>query len=82
MDAIHSGELTDVPTQQDPVFQVAVLTQCPGVPSELLIPKNTWSHKSAFDETAKKLAQLFAQNFTAYADGVRPEVRDAGPVAP
>ncbi|MDA1052308.1 MAG: phosphoenolpyruvate carboxykinase (ATP), partial [Planctomycetota bacterium] len=81
IDAIHSGELADAPTQEDPVFRVATITQCAGVPSELLIPKNTWSDKSAFDATANKLAQLFTKSFTAYADGVRDEVRNAGPVA-
>jgi len=79
IDAIHSGELADAPTQQDPVFRVATITQCAGVPSELLIPKNTWSDQSAFETTANKLAQLFTKNFTAYADGVREEVRNAGP---
>ncbi|MDA1050643.1 MAG: phosphoenolpyruvate carboxykinase (ATP) [Planctomycetota bacterium] len=81
VDAIHSGKLADAPTQEDPVFGIATITQCAGVPSELLIPKNTWSDKSAFDATANKLAQLFTKNFTAYADGVREKVRNAGPVA-
>jgi phosphoenolpyruvate carboxykinase (ATP) len=47
----------------------------------LLIPKNTWSDKSAFDATANKLAKLFTKNFATYAEGVREEVRGAGPVA-
>lgn len=81
IDAIHSGTLADAPTQQDPVFRIAVITQCAEVPSEMLIPKNTWSDQAAFDATAKKLAQLFTKNFAAYADGVREEVRGAGPVA-
>jgi len=79
VDAIHSGELADAPTEQDPVFRLATVTACEGVPSEMLIPKNTWSDKSAFDVTAKKLAQLFTKNFAQYANGVREEVRNAGP---
>lgn len=81
VDAIHAGDLADAPTQQDPVFRIATITQCAGIPSELLVPRNTWSDKSAFDATANKLAQLFTKNFATYAEGVREEVRGAGPVA-
>jgi phosphoenolpyruvate carboxykinase (ATP) len=81
VDAIHSGQLADAPAQEDPIFRVATVTQCPGVPDEILVPKNTWADPAAFDATANKLARLFANNFTAYADGVREAVRNAGPVA-
>ena len=81
VDAIHSGKLADAPTQEDPVFRIATITDCPGVPSELLIPKRTWTNASEFDTTANKLAQLFNSNFEKYADVVREEVRNAGPVA-
>jgi phosphoenolpyruvate carboxykinase (ATP) len=79
VDAIHSGQLADAASEPDPVFQFNTITECPGVPSELLIPKNTWSDKSAFDAAASKLAKLFVDNFASYADGVREEVRNAGP---
>ena len=51
------------------------------MPPEILDPRNTWSDKSAFDETAKKLANLFRTNFTNYESGVNAEVRAAGPAA-
>ena len=79
IDAIHAGDLADAPTTPDPVFGVNVLTKCPGVPDEILIPKSTWRDASAFDTTAKRLATLFNENFTKYADGVAPQVRSAGP---
>ena len=41
VDAIHSGALRDAPTAADPVFGVAVPTECPEVPSDILVPKNT-----------------------------------------
>jgi phosphoenolpyruvate carboxykinase (ATP) len=81
IDAIHSGQLENAPTAKDPIFGFDVVTACPEVPSELLIPRNTWSDKTAYDATANKLAQLFTNNFKVYADGVSPEVRQAGPVA-
>src|SRR5215475_1605336 len=69
IDAIHNGTLTTAKTQRDPVFGFDVVAQCPNVPSEILIPSNTWSDKSAYEATAKKLAGLFTQNFAKYAEG-------------
>ena len=79
VDAIHSGELAKAPTVEDPIFGVAVPSACPNVPSEILIPKNTWSDKAAYDAQAKKLAVLFADNFKKYADLASESVRRAGP---
>jgi phosphoenolpyruvate carboxykinase (ATP) len=79
IDGIHSGALAHAPSQPDPVFGFDVITQCPGVPAEVLIPRNTWSDGAAYDATAHKLAQLFCNNFRQYEDKVSPEVREAGP---
>ena len=78
VDAIHSGALTTAKTQRDTVFGFEVITECPNVPTEILDPRSTWSDKSAFDETAKKLAGLFRANFTKYEGGVSAEVKSAG----
>jgi len=40
VDAIHAGVLAKAETQSDPVFGLNVVTQCPGVPSEILVPRN------------------------------------------
>jgi len=53
--------------------------RCPGVPEEVLEPRNTWNDKGAYDIQARKLAQQFADNFVQYADDVSDEVRAAGP---
>jgi phosphoenolpyruvate carboxykinase (ATP) len=79
IDAIHSGRLADAPTQEDPTFGVHVVTKCPGVPAEILIPRNTWADKDAYDRTAKKLAGLFRENFKQYESGVTDAVKNAGP---
>jgi phosphoenolpyruvate carboxykinase (ATP) len=81
IDHIHDGGLAKAPTQKDPVFGFDVVTECPGVPSEVLIPRNTWADKAAYDATANKLATLFINNFKTYQDGVTAEVRAASPVA-
>ena len=77
--AALDGKLDAVPTRTDPIFGVEVPTQVPGVPSEVLNPRRTWPDTSAYDEQAAMLAAMFADNFRAYADGVPPSVRDAGP---
>jgi phosphoenolpyruvate carboxykinase (ATP) len=81
VDAIHSGELKDSPTETDPVFGFEVPTRAPGVPGEIMIPRNTWDDKDAYDAQRKKLAKLFAENFQKYAEGTSDEVRAAGPKA-
>ncbi|MEX0792446.1 MAG: phosphoenolpyruvate carboxykinase (ATP), partial [Pirellulaceae bacterium] len=80
IDAIHSGELASAPTTPDPVFGLNVVTACPGVPSEILVPRETWTDPAAYDRIATRLATLFIENFKTYSDGVSEEVRAAGPV--
>src|SRR5690242_17415073 len=59
IDAIHDGSLAKAKTQKDEVFGFDVATECPNVSPEILIPRNAWADKAAFDATAKKLAGLF-----------------------
>jgi phosphoenolpyruvate carboxykinase (ATP) len=79
IDAIHAGQLKDAPTTADPVFGFNVVTACPNVPAEILIPRDTWQDKAAFDATAKKLASLFVKNFEQYSSIAGPAVVAAGP---
>ncbi|RYF47284.1 MAG: phosphoenolpyruvate carboxykinase (ATP), partial [Cytophagaceae bacterium] len=65
--------------EKDPVFGFDVVAECPGVPSEILIPRNAWADKSAYEKTAKKLAGLFINNFETYAPGASTEVKAAVP---
>jgi phosphoenolpyruvate carboxykinase (ATP) len=51
------------------------------VPPEILIPRNAWANKAAYEETAKKLAGLFNKNFETYAAGVSAEVKASAPKA-
>ncbi|MFN8354440.1 MAG: phosphoenolpyruvate carboxykinase (ATP) [Spirosomataceae bacterium] len=79
LDAIHSGELSSTETLTDPIFGVKIPLHCEGVPSEILIPQNTWADASAYQQTAHKLAGLFTQNFETYKDGCSDEIIHAGP---
>ncbi len=77
--AALSGQLDKVSYIDDPIFGVAVPQACPDVPADILIPKNAWKDKAAYDQTAKKLAGLFAKNFQKYADKASEDVIKAGP---
>ncbi|GEM90674.1 phosphoenolpyruvate carboxykinase (ATP) [Oceanithermus desulfurans] len=79
LSAALEGQLDDVPYVEDPVFGFQVPTTAPGVPSDLLVPKQTWPDPGAFDEAARKLARMFQENFAKYADGAGEDVRNAGP---
>jgi phosphoenolpyruvate carboxykinase (ATP) len=81
IDAIHSGALAKAKTARDPIFGFEIVTECPGVPAEILHPRESWADKSAYDTTAKKLAALFNKNFETYAEGASAEVKAAAPVA-
>jgi phosphoenolpyruvate carboxykinase (ATP) len=78
--AAINGDLNNATFVRDPIFQVEVPTEVPGVPTEILQPRNTWADKQAYDAQAAKLAYMFAENFRYYADGVAPEVASAGPI--
>lgn len=82
IDAIHDGTLATAATATDPVFGLEVPTACADVPDEILIPKNTWEDKAAFDETAAKLAGLFVDNFKNFAEGASDTILAAGPKVP
>jgi len=79
--AVLGSELDQVPTVVDPVFGLAVPRAVPGVPDEVLHPRDTWSDPAAYDAKATELARMFRENFTKYASGVSDEVKAAGPAA-
>ncbi|MFO1540378.1 MAG: phosphoenolpyruvate carboxykinase (ATP) [Chloroflexota bacterium] len=77
--AALNGDLADVPTVTDPVFGVEVPVHVPGVPDAVLQPRGTWADPAAYDAQARRLAAMFAENFTRFAGSVPPEVAQAGP---
>lgn len=79
LNAAMDGDLNDVEFITDSRFGFEVPLECPNVPEELLQPRNTWSDKSEYDQTADKLARMFNENFTRYSKGVSPLVNAAAP---
>jgi phosphoenolpyruvate carboxykinase (ATP) len=79
--AALDGKLDNVETWDDPLFHLAVPTSCPGVPDNLLRPRDTWADKAAYDAQAQKLAGMFAEAFKKYSEGVSDAVKAAAPGA-
>jgi phosphoenolpyruvate carboxykinase (ATP) len=64
--AALSGDLDEVPTELDPIFGLPIPVACPGVPGEVLNPRNTWADQAAYDRKAHELAALFVKNFEQF----------------
>ena len=79
---IHSaleGELNSVETVTDDIFGLSMPINVPGVPDEVLIPKNTWEDKAAYDKAAKELAMKFHENFETFSSASQA-IKDAAPI--
>ncbi len=76
--AALTGEIEKAEFVTDPVFGVEVPTFVEGVPSEILIPENTWEDKEAFREKVHALATSFIDNFKKYTTA-SADVVEAGP---
>jgi len=76
--AAVNGKLDAVGTWTDPVFGLHVPVSCPGVPAEVLRPRDTWANPADYDRQAHDLARRFIANFARFNDAA-PDVRAAGP---
>jgi phosphoenolpyruvate carboxykinase (ATP) len=79
LNAALDGKLDKVKYVKDPLFGFDVPTDAPGVPAQVLTPRETWPDKAAYDEKARTLARLFVENFKQFADQASPEVLASGP---
>ncbi|PQJ36031.1 phosphoenolpyruvate carboxykinase (ATP) [Salinibacter sp. 10B] len=79
IDAIHDGSLLETSKVTEPVFGLDVPEQCPGVPDDLLMPRETWDDPAAYDEQAEELVRLFNEHFEQYEDMASSEILEAGP---
>lgn len=77
--AALNGELEKVSFDTTPVFGLSIPVSCPGVPAEILNPRNTWADKNAYDAKANQLAESFIKNFSQYADFASEEISNAAP---
>ncbi len=79
LNAALDGELDNVEYVLDQRFGFEVPLECPGVPSEVLQPIQTWDDSDNYNQTADNLAKMFIENFTRYQGGVSDAVNSATP---
>ena len=75
--AALSGELSKGAFRKDENFGFDVPVSLEGVDDKLLDPRSTWADPKAYDAQAKKLQDMFADNFTQYVAYVDDEVNKA-----
>ncbi|WP_181349494.1 phosphoenolpyruvate carboxykinase (ATP) [Thalassobacillus sp. CUG 92003] len=76
--AALEGAFDHVETHQDPFFGLHIPLQCPGVPDEVLIPRQTWEDRVAYDQSASQLAMKFHENFKQFRHAGE-NIAQAGP---
>ena len=77
VNAALDGKLDAVEFITEPSFGFHIPIECPGVPSEILNPRNVWRDKPAYDRQATDLAARFASNFRQF--DAPEDIRFAGP---
>ena len=77
--AAMNGQLDNVEYVAHSVFGFNMPSTCPNVPSDLLIPENTWNDKAEYNKKAMELAALFVKNFEKYAAQANDEIMAAAP---
>jgi len=78
VNAAIEGELDKVAYEKDPIFGLDIPKECPGVPAEILSPRNTWGDGKAYDAKARELVGLFEENFKQFESDVPDSVKAAG----
>ncbi len=77
--AALQGQLDQQSYVKHEIFGLMMPVHCPGVPSELLNPANTWSDPAQYREKAYELAALFHENFKQYEDFADEKMKAAEP---
>ncbi|MCJ7688315.1 MAG: phosphoenolpyruvate carboxykinase (ATP), partial [Clostridiaceae bacterium] len=77
--AALEGKLREVKYNMHPIFNIAIPSAVPNVPSGILDPENTWTNKDEYMLTAKALAYKFSENFSKFK-GIKEGIIKAGPI--
>src|SRR5699024_8822804 len=69
-----------VNTVQDEIFGLNIPEHVPGVPVEVLIPRNAWGNSDGYDNEAKKLATSFHENFKKFDEQANDDIKAAAKI--
>ncbi|WP_242086409.1 phosphoenolpyruvate carboxykinase (ATP) [Aestuariivivens sediminis] len=78
--AILNGDLDGVDYEQNFIFGLFMPKYCPGVPTEILDPMNTWLQKGAYIGKAIQLAHSFHLNFEKFTQQASQQIIEGGPL--
>lgn len=76
--AAIEGILKNVEFEEDNRFNLLIPKTVPGVPSEILNPRNTWDDKKEYDNKSVELIRQFNNNFKKF-QGVTSDILNAAP---
>ena len=78
--SILENKLENVDYEEHPIFGLNMPKYCPGVPSEMLDPINTWLQKGAYISKAIQLAHSFHINFDKFINEADEEIMHGAPL--
>jgi phosphoenolpyruvate carboxykinase (ATP) len=78
--AILKGELDNVDFEMHPIFGLFMPKYCPGIPTEILNPMNTWLQKGAYIQKSIQLAHSFHLNFEKFSNEASEQILNGGPL--
>ncbi len=77
LNAALDGSLARTRFRQDRFFGLSIPESVPGIPDEVLDPRQSWADKAAYDRMARELVTQFEANFQTFQDAVGEDVRAA-----
>lgn len=77
--AALNGDFDKIEFTHDEIFNLDIPKSCPNVPSEILNPINTWRNKEEYRAAARKLAEMFVENFSKKYSNMPDYIINAGP---
>ena len=77
--AVLGGYFDNAEYKHDEIFNLDIPQSCPGVPSEIMNPIDTWADRDKYIVAAKKLANLFYNNFKEKYPNMPENITNAGP---
>ena len=69
------GSLTKMEFHKEPFFGLSIPAHVPGIPDEVLDPRQAWADKAAYDRMARHLIERFEANFATFEAGVGDDVK-------
>ncbi|QQA42307.1 phosphoenolpyruvate carboxykinase [Pelagovum pacificum] len=73
--AALDGSLAEGQFRKDPHFGFDVPVMVDGVDETLLDPRQTWADPDAYDKAARRLVEMFAENFAQYVPFIDEDVK-------